>query len=114
MSLHAQVPLFVSIEISQKKIYPKPEQIMINHLVLCNFSLLPDIDECDLENTCDKDAQCINTDGGYECRCSPGGDCSSACFVGGKKKKHGSSWDGDGCETCSCLVSMVSLDGKFH
>ena len=83
-------------------------------LLLLLLLLPPDIDECSLENTCDKDAMCTNTDGGYECRCSPGGECSSACFVGGKKKKHGSSWDGDGCETCSCLVSGVALDGKGH
>ncbi len=59
-----------------------------------------------MENTCDKTTLCTNIDGGYECRCSPGGSCSQHCFVNGKKKKHGSSWDGEACETCSCLVSV--------
>uniref|UniRef100_A0A1I7X8T5 EGF-like domain-containing protein n=1 Tax=Heterorhabditis bacteriophora TaxID=37862 RepID=A0A1I7X8T5_HETBA len=31
-----------------------------------------DIDECRLENTCDKRAECTNTPGGYKCTCDPG------------------------------------------
>ncbi|XP_072015831.1 protein kinase C-binding protein NELL2-like [Amphiura filiformis] len=71
-----------------------------------------DIDECTLDNTCDSKALCTNTEGGYECRCSPGGECSSHCFVDGKKKKHGSSWDGEACESCSCLKGVVTCQRK--
>ena len=36
-----------------------------------SLNLLPDIDEC-LTNSCDVKAECLNTNGSYECSCVPG------------------------------------------
>lgn len=32
----------------------------------------PDINECELNNPCGKESQCVNKDGGFECECLPG------------------------------------------
>ena len=35
-------------------------------------SLITDIDECNGENSCDANAKCDNTEGGYKCTCKDG------------------------------------------
>ena len=48
----------------------------------CSVSLFSDIDECLLEtDTCDDDADCIDTDGSYTCTCHVGfsGDGEICC-----------------------------------
>ena len=37
-----------------------------------NFFSNTDVDECTNENICDVNAQCVNTEGSYECVCNPG------------------------------------------
>ena len=46
-------------------------------LAQCNIQIfenvaITDINECDVENTCDENAICINTYGSYKCQCKDG------------------------------------------
>ena len=49
-----------------------------------NVIILPDVNECDQEASCDTNAECTDVEGSYECHCNHGytGDgltCTSKC-----------------------------------
>lgn len=74
---------------------------------LC-LSLSLDIDECKSgRNTCANDTVCFNLDGGYDCRCPHGHNCTGDCIYDSKVKHNGQIWvlDNDRCSVCSCQVS---------
>ncbi|CAL8277731.1 unnamed protein product, partial [Gadus morhua 'NCC'] len=69
-----------------------------------------DIDECETgRNSCAKDMTCVNVDGGYDCRCPHGKNCSGDCRFDDRVKHDGQIWvmDGDRCSVCSCQTSHV-------
>ncbi|KJH50297.1 calcium binding EGF domain protein [Dictyocaulus viviparus] len=88
-----------------------------------------DIDECRLQNQCDRRAECINTPGGYECKCdsgltgdgkqcSPIMDCTqnedicdrhAFCIKSLKLCFCQSGYAGDGI-TCNDINECVSMD----
>ena len=52
---------------------------------------LADIDECEtMMDNCDENADCINTDGSFECVCNPG-------YTG----------DGKDCEGMDCEIGII-------
>lgn len=66
-----------------------------------------DINECKTgRNTCANDTVCFNLDGGYDCRCPHGHNCTGDCIHDGKVKHSGQIWvlDSDRCSVCSCQV----------
>lgn len=66
-----------------------------------------DINECRTgRNTCANDTVCFNLDGGYDCRCPHGHNCTGDCIHDGKVKHSGQIWvlDSDRCSVCSCQV----------
>lgn len=72
-------------------------------LLLC-FS---DINECKTgRNTCANDTVCFNLEGGYDCRCPHGHNCTGDCIHDNKVKHSGQIWvlDADRCSVCSCQV----------
>lgn len=88
--------------------------------VLCNpqdspsFPLL-DVDECKSErNTCANDTVCFNLDGGYDCRCPHGHNCTGDCIHENKVKHNGQIWvlENDRCSVCSCQVRGGSQVGE--
>lgn len=46
------------------------------------FFVLTDIDECQTSNPCDKNADCLNTNGSYTCACKPGFTGNGSSCVG--------------------------------
>lgn len=71
-------------------------------------SLSADIDECRTgRSTCANDTVCFNLDGGYDCRCPHGHNCTGDCIHDNKVKHNGQIWvlDNDRCSVCSCQVS---------
>lgn len=72
------------------------------------FFVLPaDINECKTgRNTCANDTVCFNLDGGYDCRCPHGHNCTGDCIHDSKVKHSGQIWvlDSDRCSVCSCQV----------
>lgn len=74
----------------------------------CVWFLLVDIDECETgRHSCANDTVCFNVDGGYDCRCPHGRNCTGDCAHDGKVKHNGQIWvlDDDRCSVCSCQVS---------
>ncbi|KAL0196101.1 hypothetical protein M9458_009673, partial [Cirrhinus mrigala] len=53
---------------------------------------------------CANDTVCFNVDGGYDCRCPHGRNCTGDCAHDGKVKHNGQIWvlDDDRCSVCSC------------
>ena len=50
---------------------PKKNPTII--IIRRNFLLIPDVNECALlDNACDRDAECANTLGSYQCNCNAG------------------------------------------
>lgn len=77
-------------------------------LISLSLSLSLDIDECKSgRNTCANDTVCFNLDGGYDCRCPHGHNCTGDCIYDSKVKHNGQIWvlDNDRCSVCSCQVS---------
>lgn len=78
------------------------------HMYDVIFSVLPaDINECKTgRNTCANDTVCFNLDGGYDCRCPHGHNCTGDCIHDSKVKHSGQIWvlDSDRCSVCSCQV----------
>ncbi|XP_041934937.1 protein kinase C-binding protein NELL2 isoform X2 [Alosa sapidissima] len=69
-----------------------------------------DIDECENgRHTCSNDTVCFNMDGGYDCRCPHGRNCSGDCNHDSKVKHNGQIWvlDSDRCSVCSCQTGQV-------
>uniref|UniRef100_A0A8B7TUQ7 Protein kinase C-binding protein NELL2 n=1 Tax=Castor canadensis TaxID=51338 RepID=A0A8B7TUQ7_CASCN len=82
--------------------YPK-------HAVCCFFLSL-DIDECGTgRHNCANDTICFNLDGGYDCRCPHGKNCTGDCIHNGKVKHNGQIWvlENDRCSVCSCQNGFV-------
>lgn len=77
-------------------------------MCVMSFSWPPaDINECKTgRNTCANDTVCFNLDGGYDCRCPHGHNCTGDCIHDGKVKHSGQIWvlDSDRCSVCSCQV----------
>lgn len=68
-----------------------------------------DVDECQTgRTTCANDTVCFNLDGGYDCRCPHGHNCSGDCIHDSKVKHSGQIWmlENDRCSVCSCQVSV--------
>lgn len=66
-----------------------------------------DINECKTgRNTCANDTVCFNLEGGYDCRCPHGHNCTGDCIHDNKVKHSGQIWvlDADRCSVCSCQV----------
>lgn len=71
-----------------------------------------DIDECATgRHSCSNDTVCFNLDGGYDCRCPHGKNCSGDCIHEDKIKHNGQIWvlENDRCSVCSCQVSKTVL-----
>uniref|UniRef100_A0A8C5MYA4 Neural EGFL like 2 n=1 Tax=Leptobrachium leishanense TaxID=445787 RepID=A0A8C5MYA4_9ANUR len=69
-----------------------------------------DIDECVTgRHSCSNDTVCFNLDGGFDCRCPHGKNCSGDCIHEGKIKHNGQIWvlDNDRCSVCSCQAGLV-------
>uniref|UniRef100_A0AAQ4RLB6 Neural EGFL like 2 n=1 Tax=Gasterosteus aculeatus aculeatus TaxID=481459 RepID=A0AAQ4RLB6_GASAC len=69
-----------------------------------------DINECKTgRNTCANDTVCFNLDGGYDCRCPHGHNCTGDCIHNNKVKHSGQIWvlDSDRCSVCSCQAGQV-------
>uniref|UniRef100_A0A8C1QBR7 Neural EGFL like 2 n=1 Tax=Cyprinus carpio TaxID=7962 RepID=A0A8C1QBR7_CYPCA len=69
-----------------------------------------DIDECRTgRSTCANDTVCFNLDGGYDCRCPHGHNCTGDCVHQAKVKHSGQIWvlDSDRCSVCSCQSGRV-------
>ncbi|XP_047660262.1 protein kinase C-binding protein NELL2 isoform X2 [Tachysurus fulvidraco] len=69
-----------------------------------------DIDECETgRHSCANDTVCFNMDGGYDCRCPHGKNCTGDCFHDGKVKHNRQIWvlDEDRCAVCSCQSGLV-------
>lgn len=74
--------------------------------VIC-LVLPADINECKTgRNTCANDTVCFNLEGGYDCRCPHGLNCTGDCIHDNKVKHSGQIWvlDSDKCSVCSCQV----------
>lgn len=76
--------------------------------MMSSFFVLPaDINECKTgRNTCANDTVCFNLEGGYDCRCPHGHNCTGDCIHDNKVKHSGQIWvlDSDRCSVCSCQV----------
>lgn len=73
------------------------------------FFLTIDIDECGTgRHSCTNDTICFNLDGGYDCRCPHGKNCTGDCIHDGKIKHNGQIWvlENDRCSVCSCQVGI--------
>lgn len=71
------------------------------------FVFPADINECKTgRNTCANDTVCFNLEGGYDCRCPHGHNCTGDCIHDNKVKHSGQIWvlDSDRCSVCSCQV----------
>uniref|UniRef100_A0A4W4HQ48 Neural EGFL like 2 n=1 Tax=Electrophorus electricus TaxID=8005 RepID=A0A4W4HQ48_ELEEL len=69
-----------------------------------------DIDECVTgRHSCANDTVCFNVDGGYDCRCPHGKNCTGDCLHEGKVKHNRQIWvlDDDRCSVCSCQSGLV-------
>ncbi|XP_053260659.1 protein kinase C-binding protein NELL2 isoform X2 [Podarcis raffonei] len=69
-----------------------------------------DIDECATgRHSCANDTICFNLDGGYDCRCPHGKNCTGDCVHEGKIKHNGQIWvlENDRCSVCSCQSGYV-------
>uniref|UniRef100_A0A8D2NTY2 Neural EGFL like 2 n=1 Tax=Zosterops lateralis melanops TaxID=1220523 RepID=A0A8D2NTY2_ZOSLA len=69
-----------------------------------------DIDECGTgRHSCANDTVCFNLDGGYDCRCPHGKNCTGDCIHDGKIKHNGQIWvlENDRCSVCSCQNGYV-------
>uniref|UniRef100_A0A2K6F1H2 Protein kinase C-binding protein NELL2 n=1 Tax=Propithecus coquereli TaxID=379532 RepID=A0A2K6F1H2_PROCO len=69
-----------------------------------------DIDECGTgRHSCANDTICFNLDGGYDCRCPHGKNCTGDCIHDGKVKHNGQIWvlENDRCSVCSCQNGFV-------
>uniref|UniRef100_A0A8C1JKD0 Neural EGFL like 2b n=1 Tax=Cyprinus carpio TaxID=7962 RepID=A0A8C1JKD0_CYPCA len=82
--------------------------------LVCLWCLLcfcmADIDECEMgRHSCANDTVCFNVDGGYDCRCPHGRNCTGDCAHDGKVKDNGQIWvlDDDRCSVCSCQSGLV-------
>ena len=78
------------------------------HIACCLF-LAVDIDECGTgRHSCANDTICFNLDGGYDCRCPHGKNCTGDCIHDGKIKHNGQIWvlENDRCSVCSCQVGI--------
>ena len=91
--------------------FPKPwVQTALPMQSICMMSffvLLADINECKTgRNTCANDTVCFNLEGGYDCRCPHGHNCTGDCIHDNKVKHSGQIWvlDSDRCSVCSCQV----------
>lgn len=82
-----------------------------------SVSLSLDIDECKAgRNTCANDTVCFNLDGGYDCRCPHGHNCTGDCIYDSKVKHNGQIWvlENDRCSVCSCQVSKKLWLGQTY
>lgn len=81
-------------------------------------ALLPvDIDECGTGgHSCANDTICFNLDGGYDCRCPHGKNCTGDCVHNGKVKHNGQIWvlENDRCSVCSCQVGADTALCSFE
>uniref|UniRef100_A0A6Q2YQE5 Neural EGFL like 2 n=1 Tax=Esox lucius TaxID=8010 RepID=A0A6Q2YQE5_ESOLU len=69
-----------------------------------------DINECKTgRNTCANDTTCFNLEGGYDCRCPHGRNCSGDCIHDNKVKHNRQIWvlENDRCSVCSCQTGQV-------
>lgn len=72
------------------------------------WHVFADIDECGTgRHSCANDTVCFNLDGGYDCRCPHGKNCTGDCIHEDKIKHNGQIWvlENDRCSVCSCQVS---------
>uniref|UniRef100_A0A674F755 Neural EGFL like 2 n=1 Tax=Salmo trutta TaxID=8032 RepID=A0A674F755_SALTR len=77
---------------------------------VCLSLLSADIDECATDrHSCANDTVCFNVDGGYDCRCPHGKNCTGDCNHDNKHKHNGQIWvlDNDRCSVCSCQSGLV-------
>lgn len=84
------------------------------HVEFYCFFLAVDIDECGTgRHSCANDTICFNLDGGYDCRCPHGKNCTGDCIHDGKVKHNGQIWvlENDRCSVCSC---QVGTNKKFQ
>ncbi|XP_055375614.1 multiple epidermal growth factor-like domains protein 8 isoform X2 [Condylostylus longicornis] len=77
------------------------------------YSHCPDVDECALKiDSCSQNAECINTDGSYECHCRRGfigngrTECKRTCF---EKCQNGVCSGSPGYE-CQCFKGWTGVD----
>ncbi|POI34314.1 hypothetical protein CIB84_001932, partial [Bambusicola thoracicus] len=78
------------------------------------WHVFADIDECATgRHSCANDTVCFNLDGGYDCRCPHGKNCTGDCIHEDKIKHNGQIWvlENDRCSVCSC---QVLYSGKTH
>lgn len=78
----------------------------------CVLLLPADIDECGTgRHSCANDTICFNLDGGYDCRCPHGKNCTGDCVHEGKVKHNGQIWvlENDRCSVCSCQVGADTV-----
>uniref|UniRef100_A0AAY4EB03 Neural EGFL like 2 n=1 Tax=Denticeps clupeoides TaxID=299321 RepID=A0AAY4EB03_9TELE len=69
-----------------------------------------DVDECKSgKNGCANDTVCFNLDGGYDCRCPHGHNCTGDCIHDNKVKHNSQIWvlENDRCSVCSCQTGLV-------
>ncbi|MBN3314297.1 NELL2 protein, partial [Atractosteus spatula] len=79
-------------------------------MFLANGESCEDIDECGTgRNTCANDTVCFNLEGGYDCRCPHGKNCTGDCIHENKVKHNGQIWvlENDRCSVCSCQSGLV-------
>ena len=62
------------------------EFMLIIHCFLLSSSSL-DIDECEINNICSENGECINTSGSYFCDCHPGYKDDGFNYCQGKDAK---------------------------
>ncbi|KAJ7400298.1 neural EGFL like 2 [Pitangus sulphuratus] len=78
--------------------------------VSISSSSTSDIDECGTgRHSCANDTVCFNLDGGYDCRCPHGKNCTGDCIHEDKIKHNGQIWvlENDRCSVCSCQQGEV-------
>lgn len=87
---------------------------ILGHIVL--LLLAVDIDECGTgRHSCANDTICFNLDGGYDCRCPHGKNCTGDCVHEGKVKHTGQIWvlENDRCSVCSCQVGRNKVSSSL-
>lgn len=85
---------------------------IVNKLIV--KKLFTDVDECDMQlHTCHSSAQCVNTNGGFECRCPEGSkSCKLSCMFDGSEIADGSAFSppGQPCRRCTCNRGVMNCE----
>lgn len=85
-------------------------------IVICfinKTSHISDINECDSDlHTCHPSAQCVNTDGGFICKCLPDLPCKLSCMFEEAEIQDGIAIPSkkDPCEICSCNKGVMKCE----